>query len=131
MTMILPYVAWAHLELGEARAAARFAEQGVARATREQNRLTLVDALRLQGLVASRLGDWHGATRALEDALALSRAMPYPYAEAKALYLLGRLRAEHGERHQGRQHLEAALAILGRLGERLYAERAERTLAAL
>ncbi len=68
---------------------------------------------------------------ALDEALALARAMPYPYAEAKALYVYGLLHATRGEQRQARARLEEALALLARLGERMYAERAEQALAAL
>jgi transcriptional regulator with XRE-family HTH domain/tetratricopeptide (TPR) repeat protein len=130
-TLLLPFLAWAESDLGDSRAAVHLLEQGVARATREQNRLALVDVLRIQGLVASRQGNWQQATQALADALALSRSMPYPYAEGKALYVLGQMHAHHGELPQARQQLDTALAVLGRLGERLYAERAEHARAAL
>jgi hypothetical protein len=71
------------------------------------------------------------AEAALEEALILCRAMPYLWAEAKALYVSGLLHQAKGEQQVARERLEAALAICARLGERLYAARIEEALAAL
>jgi hypothetical protein len=57
--------------------------------------------------------------------------MPLPYAEAKARYGYGQLYAAKGESEPAREQYRAALAILDRLGERLYAEHVERALAEL
>ncbi|HEV2457148.1 MAG TPA: hypothetical protein VGS80_02200, partial [Ktedonobacterales bacterium] len=65
-----------------------------------------------------------------EDALALSRAMGYPYAEAKGLYVYGLLHQQKGEPEQATGRLTAAQTILHRLGERFYAEHVERAVAA-
>ena len=63
--------------------------------------------------------------------LRLVRAMPYPYAEAKALYVYGQLHAVKGETEQAREKYEAAIAICERLGEGLYRPHIERALAEL
>jgi hypothetical protein len=57
--------------------------------------------------------------------------MPYPYAEAKTLYISGRLYQAKGEPEQAREQLEEALTILYRLGERLYAHHIEQIRAVL
>ena len=57
--------------------------------------------------------------------------MGYPYGEAKTLYVYGLLHTRKGEPEQACAQLEAALSICARLGERLYAEHAERALAEL
>jgi len=92
-------------------------------------RPALADALRVQALLCLQQHRWDEAQAALEEAIALCRAMPYPYAEAKALYVYGLLHQAKGEPTQARERLEAALAILNRLGERLYAEQVEQALA--
>ncbi len=92
-------------------------------------RPALADALRIQALLGIRQHYWGEAQNALEEALALCREMPYPYAEAKALYVYGLLHQARGEPAPARERLEAALVILNRLGERLYAEHVERVLA--
>jgi hypothetical protein len=70
-------------------------------------------------------------TAALDDAITLSRSIPYPYAEARALYVYGQLHASKREPEQARVYYEQALTILNHLGERLYAERIEQALDAL
>lgn len=92
---------------------------------------SLPDALYVQALLHIRQRRWGEALAALEEALARCRAMPYPYAEAKALYIYGLLHQAKGEPEQARERLEAALASLNYLGERLYAEQVERALAQL
>lgn len=74
---------------------------------------------------------WTEAVAALDEALTLAHRLPYPYAEAKALYVYGQLHVAKGEAEQARSRFEAALAILNRLGERLYAGRVVGELASL
>lgn len=85
----------------------------------------------MKALLLLQSSHWQAAQETLEEALTLAQAMPAPYAEAKALYVYGRLHQAQGEPEQAREHWEAALAILNRLGERLYAEQIEQTLAGL
>jgi uncharacterized protein HemY len=91
----------------------------------------LVQALRVSAQIAIRQQHWQEAASALEGIITRCQAMPYPYAEAKALYVYGQLHVARGEPAQARARFEAALAICARLGERLYAEHIERALAAL
>src|SRR5262249_41906059 len=84
-----------------------------------------------QARLALRQGAYEQAEYALEEALTLTRTMPFPYAEAKALYVYGLLHVRKGEPEHAREKYEAALAICARLGERLYAEHVEQALAAL
>jgi tetratricopeptide (TPR) repeat protein len=128
VTALLPLLAWSSLELGEAVRAETLAAASRRRATEGEYRLALVDALRVAALVATRQGQWHAAEAALEEALGLCRAMSYPYAEAKALYVYGQLHLAQDEPAQARERFEQALAICGRLGERFYAEHIERAL---
>jgi tetratricopeptide (TPR) repeat protein len=115
--------------VGDYVQAQRVASRAAARAAGEPNRPALVDALRVQAMIATRQGQWQEAAAALDEALSLSRGMPYPYAEAKALYVSGLLHAAREQPQPARERFEAALAILNQLGERLYAEHIERTLA--
>jgi tetratricopeptide (TPR) repeat protein len=127
--LLLPLLVWAHLDLGEIEAAEVLAEQTVQRLHDQHNYLILVDALRMQAAVAIRQERWDEAAAALDEALALARAMPYPYAEAKALSMYGDLMVATGQQVQAREQYEAALAILRPLGEVPYAERIEQALA--
>jgi tetratricopeptide (TPR) repeat protein len=129
VTQLLPMLAWAHLDLGEIEIASSTIQQAKARAETRQMRPALSDALRVQALLCIRQQRWDEAQNALEEAQALCRKMPYPYAEAKALYMYGLLHQAKGEPVQALARLGAALTILNQLGERLYAEQVERALA--
>ncbi|HLV97387.1 MAG TPA: tetratricopeptide repeat protein [Ktedonobacterales bacterium] len=118
-------LAWIRLQQGDQTQAEAHLEQAIARATAEENRIALGDALRVKALLLLRFSHWQAAQETLEEALTLAQAMPAPYAEAKALYVSGRLYQAQGQPDQARQRWEAALVICARLGERLYAERIE------
>jgi transcriptional regulator with XRE-family HTH domain len=128
-TPLLPLVAWVHLERGEDAAAAEAVARGIEHAQAQHHRLALVDALRVQAMVATRQGCWAKAKQALEEGLALARSMPYPYAEARLLHVSSALHAQKGEPEPACERLEAALAIFRRLGARKDAERVEQALA--
>lgn len=121
VTRFLPFLAWAYLDLGDEQRCERTMQQALARARQQHMRPTLSDALRVQALFGIRRQRWEEAQAALEEALALCRAMPYPWAEAKALYVYGLLYQAKGETRQASEQLIAALSILNRLGEHLYA----------
>jgi hypothetical protein len=109
-------LAWAEGVLGqETQAEARLA---TVVATAEP--LICVDALRVRSLLALAQRGWGVAVAALDEALERIRAMPNPYAEAKTLWVYGRLEAERGDPAAAREHFAQALAICDRLGEGLY-----------
>jgi hypothetical protein len=128
VTNLLPLLAWAHLELGEMAAAAELVAQASARGRAQDNKLALVDALRVAAMVALHQERWAEAESALEEGLDLARAMPHPYAEARLLHLSGDLHGQQGETALARERLEAALAIFQRLGARQDLERVERAI---
>jgi tetratricopeptide (TPR) repeat protein len=125
---LLPLLAWAHLETGDVAESQAVLEQCMRRATHAQQRLILIDAWRVAAMIATRQEQWQVAYAAVEQALALVRCMRYPYAEAKVRYASGLAHLRAGEPEAGRDQLRAALAILGGLGERLYAQHVEREL---
>jgi transposase len=131
VTALLPVLAWAYLEQGRVEQAADVVGQALARARREDMRLVLVEALRVQALIALRHGQWDEATRSLEEGIALARSMPYPYAEARLLHVYGRLQAQKGEPEAAQERLEGALAIFARLGAPTDAGQVEQALAGL
>ena len=131
MVALLPLLAWAHAELGDSDQAERVMLDAITRATSLELHIVLADALRIRGLLALRRETWDEAERALGAAISLSRAMPYAYAEAKALYVAGLLHQARGDLGQARNSFEQSLATLNQLGERLYAEQVERALAEL
>jgi tetratricopeptide (TPR) repeat protein len=130
VTALLPVLAWAHLEVGEVTQAGDVVEQAIRRTRPENLRLVLVEALRVQAMVAARLAQWEETERALEEGLSLARSMPYPYAEARLLHLAGKLCIHLGQSETARERLARALAVFQRLGARKDIEQVERDLAA-
>jgi ATP/maltotriose-dependent transcriptional regulator MalT len=128
---LMALLAWVHLELGDVGLAADMVAQAIAHARAGSDRLTLVDALRVQAMVATRQERWDEAERSVQDALSVARGMPYPYAEARLLHVYGEMHVAKGESAQAREQLEAALAIFRRLGARKAVERVEQALYAL
>jgi predicted ATPase/DNA-binding XRE family transcriptional regulator len=125
--VLQPMMAWAELQLGGLEEAAAALALGIANVPG----LWHVDALRVQALLAIEETRWTEAEEALDQTLTLCRAMPYPYSEAKALYVYGQLHTARGEPERAREKFQAALAICDRLGERLYRLHIERALAGL
>ena len=129
VTFLLPRLAWAHLELGDVGDGEEVAQQAVERAWSQRYHLALADALRVQGVGMATTGHQEEAIGVLEKAVALCHAMPYPYAEARALHEWGRIHGARGESGPARERLQAALHIFCRLGARPYIERTEQALA--
>jgi tetratricopeptide (TPR) repeat protein len=126
---ILPRLAWAHLELGHERAANEAIEDAVGRTRASADRWDLVEALRIQGMLRARQERWDEAVEAFEEVISLARGMPYPYAEARALYEYGMMHVRKGELQQAQERLKQALVLFQRLGARPYIERTEHALA--
>jgi len=102
VTALLPVLAWAQLELGQADEAAETVAEALRRGRPEEMRLVLVEALRVQALVALRQEQWHEAALSLDEGLALARSMSYPYAHARLLRLSADLHRARGERDRAR-----------------------------
>ena len=131
VTYLLPTLSWAHLELGEMSRAEQIVAEARARATTQQHRLALVDALRVQGMVLDRRRRRKEAQHAFQDAVLLARGMPHPYAEARALYEWGMMQSRERPSPRGRALLKEALVIFERLGARPYIQRTQQALAQL
>jgi tetratricopeptide (TPR) repeat protein len=144
-TMVLPILAWAQLEVGHVDGAVATVDRGIEEATAQGNRIELPQWLRVQGLVLARQDRWELAHAAFEEAATRARSMSYVYAEARARYESGRMRAEirfglglqppersrERLRQEAREELETARAMFQRLGARPYTERTEQALAEL
>jgi tetratricopeptide (TPR) repeat protein len=128
LALFMPLVAWAYLDLGDEAQADQWMARALTCAGEMGYRATVAETLRVRALAAMRLDEWAHAAVTLEEALVLDRGIPDPYAEAKTLRVYGLLHLRKGEQTQARKRLESALAILNRLGERLYAEHIERDL---
>lgn len=127
----LPRLAWAMLEMGQETRARTLLAEIVDEARAAEMRPVLIEALRVQAMAWMREHRSEEAERVLEETLSLCQALPNPYAEAKTLYVFGHLYLQQGAIEPARQRLEAALGILGKLGERLYASRIEQALVEL
>jgi tetratricopeptide (TPR) repeat protein/transcriptional regulator with XRE-family HTH domain len=125
---LLVCLAWATLERGDGAAADHVVRQAIRRIRCDNLRLTLVQALRVQAMVALWQERWAEAEAALEEGLALARAMPYPYAEARLLHVYADLQARKGAPEPAQERLQEARAIFERLGARRDAARTEQTL---
>ena len=128
---LLPFVAWAWLSLGDLAGAAKSLSECMRRAEAAGNRLVALDGLLAQARLFIRGAEWSRAEKALDDALASAGAMAYPYAQAKARFIYGQLRAATGARAQARSQYERALGLCDRLGEKLYRAQIERALTQL
>jgi tetratricopeptide (TPR) repeat protein len=131
VTYLMPYLAWAHLELGDEERAEALVGEAIARGTSENIRLALVDALRVCALLALRRAQSATAEEAIERALALAAEMGYPHGRAKLLYISGLIAMQRDESERARERFAEALGILRPLGERLYAKLCERATAEL
>lgn len=77
-------------------------------------------------MVQRQQGRWDEAAGTLEEALALVRPMPYPY--ARILHEYGMLHVHEGEPERARERFHAALDIFRGRGAREDAGRTERAL---
>ncbi|HEY8686790.1 MAG TPA: AAA family ATPase [Chloroflexota bacterium] len=126
-----PVLAEAYLNVGDVTKAESLVQQRVHRFRTQNHRRALALWLRVQGMVlgCQQLSD--AAEKAFFEALEFAQKMPYPYAEGRIRYELGRLYIQLGRPEQARDQLESALSIFRHLGARPDAERTEHTLAAL
>jgi transcriptional regulator with XRE-family HTH domain/tetratricopeptide (TPR) repeat protein len=122
---------WTYLECGEVERAMEVLDSAIAEARAQRMRLRLADGLRVRAVCHLRQEQWSLCAEALDEALSHAQAVPYPYAEAKALWVYGRLEKARGEPLGAQRWFEEAQAICARLGERLYAERIEHDLTQL
>jgi tetratricopeptide (TPR) repeat protein len=128
VTWMLSYLAWAHLGLGDLAEADREVQRSITRSRRQHHQMALVDALRVQAMVAIHRQHWDAAQSALVEGLALARRMPYPYAEGRLQHVYGGLCRDRGDGEAARERLEGALAIFQQLGARKDIERIEHEL---
>jgi len=127
---VLPQYAWALLALGVEAEAEATAIQSCERAREHHHHLWLVDGLRVLAMVRTHQHRWEEARALLKESTELCHRMPYPYAQAKALYIHGQLHVAAGDPEQARKKYQEALAICARLGEGLYRPHIEQALKA-
>jgi DNA-binding CsgD family transcriptional regulator len=88
----------------------------------------LAAAGRCRGLVAASSRDLEAALSSFRAALDAYGGLPLPFERARTLLALGSAQRHAGERRAARETLEEALALFGRLGASLWAERTRREL---
>jgi tetratricopeptide (TPR) repeat protein len=125
---IMPLVAWAELERDGPDKAAHTVREALERALRTEAYLALPDLHRIQAMVLLRQRRTGQAVTELEQAITAAKRIPYPYAEAKARYVYGQVYLSECKAKEAHEQLEGSLAILNRLGERVYAKLVERTM---
>jgi tetratricopeptide (TPR) repeat protein len=130
-TRMLPWLAWATLDLGDVDSAERLLSEAVTQSIAQPQRIVFLQALTVQAMLAIRRGQWEAAEQALKEACTGASAMSSPWAEAKALFIYGQLHEAKGEHDQAGSKLEQALAICTQLGEGLYRPRIEQEIAGL
>jgi tetratricopeptide (TPR) repeat protein len=125
---LLATLAWSYLELDQLERAENVANQAVAMATAKQQRLFLIHALEIQGVVFTHQKRWEEALQALEGAIALADEISYPHAKARAHYELGRMYLDRKELEPAETRLREALSIFRALGAVEDVKRVERLL---
>jgi tetratricopeptide (TPR) repeat protein len=128
--LFLPAFAEAYLQAGSLRQAQHVLDKPLALPRTEMGGM-LSDALRVDAMLRLAGGDLAGAEAVLNELLDLTRSMPYPFAEARALAEYGQLEAMRGRPRAARERLEKALGIYRRQGARPFVEQTERALARL
>jgi tetratricopeptide (TPR) repeat protein len=128
---LLPYLAWAYLEMGNDARAEEVVLEGIERARAQGHRLALVELLRVRGMVLAGRRRWDEAEGAFEEAVSVARSIRYPYGEARAHFEWGLMYVGRPDKKQGRDRLEEAAEIFGALGSRPYSVLAQKAIAGL
>lgn len=128
---LLPYLAWAYLEVGDDARAEEVVLKGLERARALGHGLALVELLRVYGMVLARRHNWDDAERGFGEAVSVARVIRYPYAEARALYEWGSMYIGRPDTKQGRDRLVAAYEIFRSLGAQPYTDLTEKGMTAV
>lgn len=121
-------IGWAELELalGAIEAATERSVEAEALARAGMLRLQLVQALVLVAGCHRKRGELHGATSAVEEAMATARACGYPLGQGMALGELGEIRLASGDAQSATALWQQAGRLYARIGSRRAAEIDER-----
>ena len=128
---ILPTLATAYDALDAPARATTVLEGTITRAIAANDRLIAVRARVARARSLGHLGEWQRALEDLDAVIASTRAMPYPYMEARALFERGVLLLDIERRQDGERSLQEALAIFQRLGARPNRDKTEELLGSL
>jgi class 3 adenylate cyclase/tetratricopeptide (TPR) repeat protein len=130
LNFLLP-LAWAYLEVGDVDAAHHAADRATEEAARQRTPVGRVEALRIQGVIASRQTQWEAAEAHFRAALSRGEEITYPWGQARALYGLGLMYSRMGDRERAEENFGRARTIFERLGAGAYLERVQRAVQAL
>ncbi|HUG47912.1 MAG TPA: AAA family ATPase [Candidatus Limnocylindria bacterium] len=117
------------VSLGKLAEAERALQPFEARARQQERPWWMAVSAHCRGLLMAAGGDVAGARRMLNRALALHERVDVPFDRARTLLALGEVERRDRRRGASRRSIGAALAEFERLGARLWAERARRSLA--
>jgi len=126
------FFAWAASAAGEPSIARELLAPCIVQLRASENAHTLLDALRVGAHVALHSGDDLENVRLdLDEALALTQAIPSPTFEVRVRYAYGLLATRLQEYPVAYQHFQEALVICERIGEGCYRPYVEQALAQL
>jgi len=128
---LLPTLACAYVRKGDLALAESTLPSGIESMRENVHRLTLVDALRVLGMLRVEQARWDEANDAFEESVSMARAMPHPHVEAQGLLEWGAMHLRRDDHARARQLLSEALAGFEKLGAALDASRARQTLSEL
>jgi tetratricopeptide (TPR) repeat protein/DNA-binding XRE family transcriptional regulator len=120
-------LARAYLATGEAAEAEAILTTWIAQCKRKFPQ-QCIDALWSLGAAQAAREHWAEADASFTEAVALAHEMPYPYAEARALYHWGLAFLQRQRIAEARERLEDALLVFERLGATPYVERTKQML---
>lgn len=124
-------LAWACLEVGDDARAAELVADATRVAEARGDRLVMIEALRVQGMIMTQQRRWPEARHSFERVLELTGSTTFPYARARALHAYGDSLLRQGYEGQARARYCEALGIFERLRARKEVERTRRSLAAV
>jgi tetratricopeptide (TPR) repeat protein/transcriptional regulator with XRE-family HTH domain len=117
-----------YLAMGALEQAEDLIGRGLEAATASRLPPEIVPWLRLRAMLLTMREQWDEAAQTFVEAVTLPRSLPYPYAEAQALYEWGRMLAAAGKPTQARKRFGEALTIFQDLGAQPYVERTRQAL---
>ena len=116
------------IELGRRDEAVELLDWYQGNATRLERTSALANCLRCRGLLAAQAGTIDEALSAYEGALALHARVELPLDRGRTLLALGAVQRRMKRRREARETLEGALALFGRIGAAVWADRARAEL---
>lgn len=128
VSLALMFWAWAHVESGNLTDADRYAQLAIKRLTEENSVIELLTARRVDGMIAAARGEYERAAATFDEILDAARTIPYPYAEAYALYEYAMMDLGRGNRDDAMPRLGEALRIFQKLGARPNIDQIQRAL---